>query len=53
MQLYREDIDPLTFTAWWDGRYGGQEAQQGVYVYVILLRGESAEVVTGTVAFLK
>lgn len=52
-RIYDEkNIDPLTYTGWWDGLYYGQEVEQGVYMYVIELRGESAELIRGSITLL-
>jgi|GEM_PF-1761390 len=48
-----ENINPLTFTGWWDGTYNGAEVDQGVYVYVMQLGGEKAEQVSGTITLLR
>ena len=49
----KENIDPLTFTDWWDGTLNGHDVEQGVYVYVIELGGESAEIIRGTITVIR
>ena len=49
----KKDIDPLTFTEWWDGTRKGQALSSGVYVYRISLGGETLEQVSGTVTLIK
>ena len=49
----KENIDPLTFTEWWDGTFNGSDVEQGVYVYVIELVGERAEIVRGTITVVR
>ena len=49
----KENIDPLTFTEWWDGTFNGRDVEQGVYLYVIELGGESAEIIRGTITVIR
>ena len=49
----KADIDPLTFTDWWDGSYNGRTVEQGVYVYVIQLSGEVQEIVNGSLTLIR
>ncbi len=49
----KENIDPLIFTDWWDGRYNGRYVEQGVYIYLIELKGETNELKKGSVTFMK
>jgi len=50
----KKDVDPLTFTDWWDGTFNGAEVAQGVYVYKIKLGGiDKSEQLTGTITLLR
>lgn len=31
----KTDIDPHTYTEWWDGTYNGKEVENGVYTFLI------------------
>ena len=49
----KQDIDPLTFTDWWDGTFDGTEVEQGVYVYMIEIGGERVETISGSITIIR
>jgi len=49
----QENIDPLTFTNWWDGTFNGVLVEQGAYVYTIQFSGESSTLESGTVTVVR
>ena len=49
----KKDIDPLTFTEWWDGTFNdGTEVEAGVYVYLLQL-GSQGESISGSITVVR
>jgi len=49
----KENIDPLSFTDWWDGTFDGAESMQGVYVYTLKFTGDSSKQLAGTITLVR